>query len=174
MTNLELVFDQVKREDFCPLPFFDEAKKDTRVPIGFGQNSTKPSVVKYMVTKLIEELDKLDSVLEIGTGCGYQTAILSKLFKKVYTIEYIPEMSKRAQKLLSDYKNIEYIIGDGGEGLPFKVDGIIAGTAFETIPPNWNATVIVCPVGNAEQQNIIRTTKDKSEALSSCGFVLRK
>ncbi len=182
MTNLHDVIHSVKREDFFSPAFIEEIRnkggyKDTRIPIGHGQHATKPSIVHNMVELLVEGLDNFDSVFEIGTGSGYQTAILSKLFKKVYTAEIYPSIAKEAKARLAGYTNIHYIVGNG-QKFSGKVNGIIAGTCLPTIPECFDCDCMVLPVGNGNTQEILRVVKtgEGSEKTfhGSCGFVLAK
>lgn len=89
---------------------------DSALPIDCGQTISQPFIVAYMTEKL--QLQPNDKVLEIGTGSGFQTAVLAQLAKEVYTIEFYPELSQKAQKLLTQlgYQNIFYHQGDGSLG----------------------------------------------------------
>ena len=111
-------------EAICTLPrklFVPESQQpfaltDWALPIDCGQTISQPSLVAYMTEKL--ELKATDRVLEIGTGSGFQTAVLAQLVKEVYTIEIHKELSLKAQETLKklDYKNVNYKIGDGKLG----------------------------------------------------------
>ncbi len=107
------IFESIPREEFVPEAYKDHAYDDGPLPIGYGQTISQPYIVGYMTEKLA--LNPTDRVLEIGTGCGYQTAILSKMVKEVFTVEIIAEFSQRAQSLLSSLgcKNIQFKVDDG-------------------------------------------------------------
>ncbi len=122
--------------------FVDEAishraYEDTALPIGMGQTISQPFIVARM-TELLIETGAMDRVLEIGTGSGYQTAVLSKVFKEVYTIERINGLQKFAQQRFRNLKlfNITCRHGDGLKGWPEKApfDAIIVTAAPEHIP----------------------------------------
>ena len=168
------------RFDFVDLTYHKESLIDSQIPIGFGMNSTRPSVVQNMVSELIKGGD-LDNVLEIGTGCGYQTAVLSKLFKKVYTIECIPDLQKRAKRTLEslNHKNIEYHIGDGHLGWPedIKFSHIISGTCFKEIPDKLleqYTKKIVLPLGDEKSQAITVITPQEIKEIGPAGFTMAK
>lgn len=130
-------FRQVKRHRFVSDNYINYAYSDSPLPIGYGQTISQPYIVAYM-TEAIEP-DSNDIVLEIGTGSGYQAAILSKIVKKVYTIEIITELAEQANKRLSElgYVNVEVKNSDGYYGwkehAPF--DAIVVTAAAEYIPP---------------------------------------
>ncbi|MFW5835752.1 MAG: protein-L-isoaspartate(D-aspartate) O-methyltransferase [bacterium] len=127
----------VERHLFVPPGQRRRAYDDGPVPIGHGQTISQPYIVAYM-TRLIEPGPD-DKILEIGTGSGYQAAVLGEIVDQVYTIEIIPELGNRARRLLNDldYQNVEVFIGDGYQGLeeyaPF--DAIVVTAAAEHIPP---------------------------------------
>lgn len=127
----------VERHLFVPPRQRRRAYDDGPVPIGHGQTISQPYIVAYM-TQLIEPGPD-DKILEIGTGSGYQAAVLGEIVDQVYTIEIIPELGNRAKRLLNDldYQNVEVFIGDGYHGLeeyaPF--DAIVVTAAAEHIPP---------------------------------------
>lgn len=127
----------VERHLFVPPGQRRRAYDDGPVPIGHGQTISQPYIVAYM-TRLIEPGPD-DKILEIGTGSGYQAAVLGEIVEQVYTIEIIPELGNRAKRLLNDldYQNVEVFIGDGYHGLeehaPF--DAIVVTAAAEHIPP---------------------------------------
>lgn len=127
---------KVERHKFVPFKLQKYAYEDYPLEIGEGQTISQPYIVAFM-TELLE-LKGNEKVLEIGTGSGYQAAILAELCKEVYTIEIIPLLAENAQKLLKKlgYKNIKVKIGDGFYGweeyAPF--DGIIVTCAPSDIP----------------------------------------
>ena len=128
---------KVERHKFVPESQKPFAYEDRPLPIGYGQTISQPYIVALM-TELLELRGK-EKVLEIGTGSGYQAAILAELAKEVYTIEIIEGLAKEAQKRLADlgYKNIKVKIGDGYLGWPevSPFDAIVVTCAPEEIPP---------------------------------------
>lgn len=144
------------------------AKFDTPLPIGQGQTISQPSLVFQM--SLLLELNKNCKVLEIGTGSGYQTAILAHFSKEVYTIELIPELSEKAQKTLTElnFKNIKYFIKDGSRGLsnqaPFDRIMVTAGAREvpkELLEQLSNNGIMVIPVGLSDLQTLKVIKKDE-------------
>ena len=128
--------EQVPRNEFVPNAYLDAAFENGPLPIGHGQTISQPYIVALMTDML--ELEADDTVLEIGTGSGYQTAVLSQLCKQVYTIEYIPALADMARARLQrlGYDNIESISGNGYDGWPeyAPYDGIIVTAAASHIP----------------------------------------
>jgi len=126
----------VPREFFVEKQFIQQAYKNIPLPINCGQTISQPYVVAYMISCL--KLKNTDKVLEIGTGSGYQTAILSHLCKEVCTIEIYSKLLNEAKKKITrlDLKNIIFKLGNGIEGWKNKVlfDAIIVSAASETIP----------------------------------------
>jgi protein-L-isoaspartate(D-aspartate) O-methyltransferase len=127
---------EVPRHRFVPIDQRDRAYLDHPLPIGLGQTISQPYIVAAMTQLLRPEAT--DRVLEIGTGSGYQAAVVSRLVAKVYSIEIVPELAERAAKTLSElgYTNIEVSTGDGYRGMPDKApfDGILVTAAPEEIP----------------------------------------
>jgi len=127
---------RVERHLFVPREFRDKAYEDHPLPIGEGQTISQPYIVAYM-TELLE-LHPDDRVLEIGTGSGYQTAILAELAGEIFTVELIPSLSYSAQDILNElgYTNIVFKIGNGYDGweerAPF--DKIIVTAAPVELP----------------------------------------
>jgi protein-L-isoaspartate(D-aspartate) O-methyltransferase len=148
------VMAQVPREQFVPAELVTNAYDDGALPIGHGQTISQPYIVALMTDLLQPEAGQ--RVLEIGTGSGYQTAVLSRLVDKVYSVELIPELSRLAGERLRrlGYHNVETHVGDGHAGwleqAPF--DGIIVTAAATHIPPALVAQLkpggrLVIPVG---------------------------
>ncbi len=131
------VMRKVPRHLFVPASQKPYAYEDRPLPIGFGQTISQPSLVASM-TELLR-IGKDSTVLEIGTGSGYQAAILSRLVKKVYTIEIYSELALRAEKLFKElgYDNIEVLHADGYYGWSGKApfDAVIVTCAAEFVPP---------------------------------------
>lgn len=149
----------VPRERFIPARYAQRAYDDSPVPIGRGQTISQPYIVALM-TELCE-LDAESSVLEIGTGCGYQTAILSLIAGRVVTIERIAALSHSARRVLESIgvKNTTFAVGDGYEGCPDDApyDAIVLTAAPPTIPRPLLSQlaadgVLVAPVGTNEQR----------------------
>jgi len=159
---------KVRREQFVPEPVRTYAASDTPLPIGFDQTISQPYIVAYM-TELLE-LDGDHRVLEIGTGSGYQTAVLATLCDHVYSIEIVPELAERSAKILQelDYRNVSVRLGDGYLGWPEHApyDRIIVTAAPPELPQaliDQLATQgrLVAPVGrNPDAQKIVLVTKD--------------
>ena len=126
----------VPRDKFVPKNYIDSAFYNGPLPIGHGQTISQPYIVALMTDLL--ELESDDVVLEIGTGSGYQAAILSQLCKQVYTIEYVPALADIAKSHFEklDYKNIECKAGNGYDGWPEHApyDAIIVTAAATQIP----------------------------------------
>ena len=169
----------IPRELFVPDRFKEYAYKDGALPIGHGQTISQPSLVAYM-TQLLE-LTENKRVLEIGTGSGYQTALLAKLAYRVFTIEIIEPLQKGAKKLLEELgiDNVEYKIGSGYEGweehAPY--DGILVTAAPPKVPEKLleqlkdNGKMVV-PVGKSRRiqtlKRITRRGEDLIEEDSIC------
>jgi protein-L-isoaspartate(D-aspartate) O-methyltransferase len=104
------------REKFINEKLENFAYLNEALPIDCNQTISQPFIVAYMTEQL--NLKKEDRVLEIGTGSGFQTAVLAELAKEIYTIEIFPELSKKAEKLLREigFKNVKFRVGDGKDG----------------------------------------------------------
>ncbi|MBN2516299.1 MAG: protein-L-isoaspartate(D-aspartate) O-methyltransferase [Deltaproteobacteria bacterium] len=160
----------VPRHLFVPEKSMYRAYNDSPLPIGYGQTISQPYIVAYMTEIL--NLDKDSVVLEVGTGSGYQAAILSVLVKKVYTIEIIPELAASASERLQrlEYNNIEVKNGDGYYGWPERApfDAIIVTAAAGHVPPPLieqlkNGGRMIIPVGGAFMtQSLVLVIKDET------------
>lgn len=128
---------KVQRHLFVPTRFRAHAYIDSPLSIGQGQTISQPYIVAYM-TQLLD-LKPNHRVLEIGTGSGYQAAVLAEIVDQVFTIEIVKELGQRAEKLLDslDYDNVSVVIGDGYQGLEAEApfDAIIVTAAPDKIPP---------------------------------------
>jgi len=128
---------EVPRHEFVPDDQKEYAYDDGPLPIGYDQTISQPFIVAYMTEQLKPKAD--EKVLEIGTGSGYQAAILSRLVKEVYSIEIVKPLAKRAKAALKrlGYDNIRTRVGDGYKGWPGHApfDAIIVTCAPEDIPP---------------------------------------
>jgi len=127
---------RVPRHRFVPPEWQEHAYEDRPLPIGHGQTISQPFIVALM-TELLE-LTPASKVLEIGSGCGYQTAILAELAGEVYSVEYVPELSQRAAETLVGlgYTNVHLRVGDGWQGWPEHApyDGVIVTAAAAEWP----------------------------------------
>ena len=157
---------EVPRQEFVPEGVRREAFEDHPLPIGCGQTISQPYIVGYMLEQL--RLSSSDRVLEIGTGCGYQTALLARLTCRVFTIEIIPTLANRAQATLTrlGFTNIAYRIGDGALGWPEEspFDAIIVTAAPTYVPkPLVNQLEeggrLILPVGELKSQQLILLEK---------------
>jgi protein-L-isoaspartate(D-aspartate) O-methyltransferase len=161
---------KVPRHEFVPAHLRRSAYENRPLPIGYGQTISQPYIVALMTDLL--DVDEDDVVLEIGTGSGYQAAILAELAKKIYTIEIVGELGEQAKGRLKHlgYLNVEVRVGDGYYGweehAPF--DGIIVTAAASHIPPplikqlNPGARMII-PVGSpfmTQQLMLVKKEKD--------------
>ncbi len=162
---------QVERHLFIPIPLRNHAYDDVALPIGEGQTISQPFTVAFMTEAL--HVQNLDKVLEIGTGSGYQTAILAAMGARVFTIERIPALLKSA-KVVLDSMDVRYIskCSDGSigwkESSPF--DGIVVTAGSPAVPKSLVEQLrvggkLVVPVGpqDFQQMNIITKTNEDNE-----------
>lgn len=176
------VMSEIPREIFVPDSLKDEAYADKPLPIGKGQTISQPYIVALM-TELLK-LKGNEKVLEIGTGSGYQAAILAKLAKVVYTIDRIPELVEKAQKHINelDIENVVFKVGDGTLGLPefAPFDRIIVTAAAPEVPQALkdqlaDRGIIVIPVGSHYFQTLKVIKKQKGKMIEEdsidCVFV---
>lgn len=172
----------VPRHKFVPGQYLERSYNDTPLPIGEGQTISQPYMVAWM-TELLQ-LNSDTVVLEIGTGSGYQTAILCYIAGFVYTVEYIPSLAREAEKRLTGlgFDNLEVIVGDGSKGYPEKApyQAIVVTAGSPDVPPLLVDQLdeggrIVIPVGSTQLQELILVRKEKDEILTdelgSCVFV---
>jgi protein-L-isoaspartate(D-aspartate) O-methyltransferase len=173
----------VPRQEFVPAEFRDDAYADKPLPIGEGQTIAQPYMVAAMADAL--ELTGNERVLEIGTGSGYQAAVLSLLAREVISIENRTPLALSAQERLTDlgYTNVHVHNGDGSVGLheAAPYDAILVTAAAPEIPRSLagqlrEAGRLVIPVGSQENQELLQARKVngelKSRALFNCRFVL--
>ncbi|MFP4080833.1 MAG: protein-L-isoaspartate(D-aspartate) O-methyltransferase [Ectothiorhodospira sp.] len=134
---VEAALRRVPRERFVPEALAERAWDNTALPIGHGQTISQPFIVALMTDLLA--LDKDSRVLEVGTGCGYQTAVLAELAARVHTIEVVPELARAARERLEalGYTRVQTRVGDGRAGWPEAApfDAIIVTAAAPGIPP---------------------------------------
>jgi protein-L-isoaspartate(D-aspartate) O-methyltransferase len=168
--------DRVPREQFVPPESGAEAYNDNPLPIGFGQTISQPYIVALMTDLL--KIEPHHRLLEIGTGSGYQTAVLAQLAAHVYTVEIIPALGQLAQEKLigMNYQNISYKIEDGAKGWPQEspFDGILVTAAAEEIPQHLInqlklGGVMVMPLGKKSGNQQLLHIQKKSD-----GTIVRK
>lgn len=177
------VMSDTPRHIFVDEALASRSYEDTALPIGNNQTISQPYIVARM-TELLLEKGPLSKVLEIGTGCGYQTAILSPLVEKVYSVERIAPLLKKAKNHLWDLKlkNISFQHSDGGWGWAEKApfDGILVAAAPAEIPDTLLQQmavggVMLIPVGSRSGQDLHRVTRTNNgyedEVLESVSFV---
>jgi protein-L-isoaspartate(D-aspartate) O-methyltransferase len=173
----------VPRHEFVAEEYWARAYDDAPLPIGDGQTISQP----YMVASMSEALELTGSerVLEVGTGSGYQAAVLGHLAREVHTMEFRADLALAARERLArlgGYENVHVHAGDGTVGLPelAPFDGILVAAGAPEIPSPLVAQLaeggrIVVPVGNSNEQQLVRGTmvggELKSEALYYCRFV---
>ncbi len=160
---------QVPRHEFVPVELQHVAYANSPLPIGCGKTISQPFMVALMADLL--ELEEDDTVLEVGTGLGYQTAILAELVSRVYTVEIIEELAQEGQKRLRavGFENIHFGLGDGSQGWPdyAPYDKVIVTAAPELIPPTLLQQLkpggrMVIPAGIPEQQQLLLVEKDET------------
>jgi protein-L-isoaspartate(D-aspartate) O-methyltransferase len=173
---------RVPREAFVSPEQYHFAYDDRPLSIGFGQTISQPFIVALMVQAL--ELKGNEKVLELGTGSGYEAAILAELAQKVITVECIPELAELAKQVLDKlgYSNIEVHVAGKTLGWPERApyDTIIVSAGAPTVPQvlleqlTWNGRLVI-PVGSRWQQELLKVTKLKKgnriENLGGCYFV---
>ncbi|MCX7054705.1 MAG: protein-L-isoaspartate(D-aspartate) O-methyltransferase [Proteobacteria bacterium] len=157
----------VPRHMFVDEALASRAYEDTALPIGHGQTISQPYIVARMTQSLLEA-GKPRKVLEVGTGCGYQSAVLAPLVATLYSVERIAALQVKARQILRDLRiaNVYMKHGDGFEGwaayAPF--DGIIVAAAAYAVPPALLEQLadggrLVIPVGNEREQQLLRITR---------------
>jgi protein-L-isoaspartate(D-aspartate) O-methyltransferase len=174
--------EAVPRHEFVPGELRLRAYEDAPLPIGAGQTISQPYIVAAMTAAL--RLRPGDRVLEIGTGCGYQAAVLSRLAKEVFTIECRTELATSASERLTrlGYNNVHVHCGDGTLGLPefAPFEAILVAAAAPAVPqPLLNQLAergrMILPVGDAEHQELRLIEKQGAEflttSLEGCRFV---
>jgi len=175
-------FDLVPRHIFVPDAVRHRAYEDTALPIGFGQTASQPSLqALYMQTLKIQPQDR---VLEVGTGTGFQTALLAQLARHVYSVERLRELSQRARQLLDDLRitNVALLVGDGTIGwsryAPY--DAILVAAGGPSVPQALIDQLaeggrMLIPIGDRERQKLtlVRRTAEgiSEEPITDCVFV---
>lgn len=165
------VIRNTPRHIFMDEALASRAYEDTALPIGFGQTISQPYIVAKMTELLLEASGQLSNVLEIGTGCGYQTAILAQLADHVYSVERIAPLQKKAKDHLWDLKlkNVSYLHNDGGWGWPEHApyDAILVAAAPPEIPEMLLQQmaiggVMVIPIGGGDSQQLQRVIRTEN------------
>ena len=166
---------EIPRHVFVEAGIASRAYEDTPLPIGHGQTISSPTIVATM-TQLLLEKGPVAKVLEVGTGCGYQTAILAKLVKEVYTLERLAPLMDKARRHLRDLRfyNIRFKHADGNNGYPegAPYDGILMAASAARVPEALKEQLapggrMVLPVGTDDQWLYVIDRKEN-------GFVERK
>ncbi len=162
------VMRNVPRHLFVDEALSHRAYEDTALPIGYGQTISQPFIVAYMTQCLLEE-SVANSVLEIGTGCGYQTAVLANLFPQVYSVERIEALHQQAKQRLVELElfNVEMRHTDGNGGWPnfsYKFERIIMTAACSEVPDALVQQLVldgfmIFPFDNGYDQTLIKVTR---------------
>jgi protein-L-isoaspartate(D-aspartate) O-methyltransferase len=178
------VIRRVPRHLFVDEALAHRAYEDTALPIGYGQTISQPFIVAHM-TQLLMEDGMPNSVLEIGTGCGYQTAVLASIFPQVYSVERIEALHLQAKQRLAELEmhNVQLRYTDGTGGWPnpsYRFDRIIMTAACTEIPEALvtqlnDGGIMVLPFDNGIDQTMTKITRSRdglvSEALEKVAFV---
>jgi protein-L-isoaspartate(D-aspartate) O-methyltransferase len=171
---------KVPREEFIPADQRTDAYSDGPLPIGYGQTISQPYIVAFMTEQL--RLKPSDRVLEIGTGSGYQAAILAELVAEVYSIEIVVPLAKDAERTLQrlGYKNVHVKVGDGYKGWPETApfDAIIVTCAPDNVPQPLVAQLkddgrMVIPVGDRFAQELYLLEKQDGQLKQSATLPVR-
>jgi protein-L-isoaspartate(D-aspartate) O-methyltransferase len=171
---------EIDRARFVPPGLSAEAYDDRPLPIGCGQTISQPFVVAFMTEAL--GLEGSERVLEIGTGSGYQTALLARLAGEVWSVEIVPELAARARGLLLEdlgLANVHLREGDGALGWPEAApfDRILVTAAAPWVPPPLRAQLapggrMVLPVGEAESDQVLRVLERGADGIEEIEDVL--
>jgi protein-L-isoaspartate(D-aspartate) O-methyltransferase len=182
-TRVLAAMERVPREEFVPEPFQDKAYDNVALPIGHHQTVSQPLVVARMIQAL--QVGERMKVLEVGTGSGYQAAILSRLCRRLYTIERYRDLLERAERSFAALRlsNITAMVGDGAQGWPRQApfDRIAVAAAARTFPPALIdqlavGGLIVAPLGPGDgPQRLVRARRTEDgvaeEILDEVRFV---
>lgn len=172
----------VARHRFVPTSHLHLAYEDSALPLALGQSISQP----YMVAAMTEAIEPTSEsrILEIGTGSGYQSAVLAEIVETVYTVERLPQLSNSAQTVLAllGYDNIEFRVGDGSLGWPEEApfDGILVTAAAPDIPPPLldqlaDGACLVIPLGGPPDQDLYQIRREgtsfQRRFITRCRFV---
>ncbi len=173
---------QVPRQDFVPEEFRAQAYADHPLPIGKDQTTSQPLIIAISLQAL--ELSGSESVLEVGTGLGYQTALLARLARQVYSVERHPELAEVAERTLRDlgFSNVQVSVRDGSQGwtehAPY--DAILVSAAAPSVPRSLVEQLaergrMVIPVGPQHTQELLLVRREglktTTETVDGCRFV---
>ncbi|MEX2472883.1 MAG: protein-L-isoaspartate(D-aspartate) O-methyltransferase [Gemmatimonadota bacterium] len=177
------IFDRVPRHLFLPEGVWPRAYEDAPIPIGFGQTASQPSLQAYYLS--LVRPTRNDKVLEIGTGSGYLTALLALSADRVYSVERVRDLSRRARKALDDMhlKNVALLVGDGTIGWrkyqPFDV--IVVSASAPSVPSTLVDQLaeggrMLVPVGSRDSQDLVMVKREGGEVSEEvvrgdCSFV---
>jgi protein-L-isoaspartate(D-aspartate) O-methyltransferase len=160
---------RLNRADFVPERARSAATYDSPLPIGHGQTISQPYIVALMSEAL--QLQGHERVLEVGTGSGYQTAVLALLCREVYSVEIVPSLARSSRRLLRQlgFENVFLRLGDGSQGWPEEApfDAVISTAAPESVPPKLLGQLrrggrMIIPVGSQQGgQELLRITRDR-------------
>ena len=168
------VMGRVSRHEYVPIELQPYAYVNSPLPIGFDKTISQPFIVALMADLLDIRAD--ETVLEIGTGLGYQAAILAELARKVYTVEIIQELARQAKQRLGrqGYTNIELRVGNGCHGWPEHApfDKVIVTAAPDLIPPRLIHQLkaggkMVIPAGLPDAQHLLLVEKDRQDRVTT-------
>ena len=158
----------VPRLDFVPAEHADLANIDVPISIPRRQVTTQPSLVARMVEALALTGD--ERVLEVGTGYGWQTALLARLAREVFSVERFPDLAEAARAALAGYKNVQIVVGDGSDGLPEHApfDAILVAAAYPTVPDPLAEQLaeggrLVQPLGSGGAEDVVLFEKRGGE-----------
>jgi protein-L-isoaspartate(D-aspartate) O-methyltransferase len=180
--NVLRAFDLIHRHEFIPESVRHRAYEDAAVPIGFGQTASQPSLQALYMQVL--DLQPGDRVLEVGTGCGFQTAVLAQLVERVYSVERIRELAVRAREKLDELRisNVAVLVGDGTIGwsryAPY--DAILVAAGGPEIPRPLVEQLaeggrMLIPIGGREMQHLVLVTRRgeqiEQRQVTECMFV---
>lgn len=166
------VMRKVPRHLFMDQALATRSYEDTALPIGHGQTISQPYIVARMTELLLASEQTLEKVLEVGTGSGYQAAILGKLLPKIYTVERIPALYKQARHLLDElgYRNIRTSLSDGSWGINHEApfDAILVTAAPEEIPQALLEQLaigarLIIPTGKQGEAQLLKVITRKTE-----------
>lgn len=174
---------RVPRQAFVPSEMVDQAYGDHPLPIGYGQTISQPYIVAVMT--LLLDVDSDSTVLEVGTGSGYQAAVLAEIVGHLYSIEIVPELYHQAKERLTrlGYENITLVYGDGYLGIPGHApyDGIVVTCAPDHVPKSLTDQLgeggrLVIPVGQSDAFQVLwllekRRGRIRSRRITEVAFV---